>query len=286
MVIFSGNNIEAFRDPAAYFFGGEYHLFFTKTIKENGYIYNFVAHSKSLDLLHWSEPRILTEKDKTKNYCSPGSIIKYKDEYIICVTSYPLKKPFAEESIADDTARLFLMRTKDFKNFSEPELVYAKGDVKNDDAGRMIDPFLLKDKDDDGKYLLFFKQNGVSMSYSRDLVNWTFCGSAEGGENACVLVKDNKYILLHSPENGIGIKESEDLSCWSDKGTLYLNQNEWDWANGRLTAAFAMEARGGTKYRYVLFFHGSRLECPPEIHGAASLAIAFTDDFKKFYYEP
>lgn len=35
--------------------------------------------------------------------------------------------------------------------------------------GRMLDPYLFADKDEPGKYWCFYKQNGVSCSYSRDL---------------------------------------------------------------------------------------------------------------------
>lgn len=286
-VLFQGDKTSAYRDPACVYFDGAYHLFFTLSVKENGYMYNYVARSISRDLLQWTEPKILTEKDNSKNYCSPGSIIRHGEEYLMCITSYPLPKPYAEDSIADETARLHLMRTGDFQTFTPPELIHAKGkECPPGQDGRMIDPFILEDKDQPGRYLLFFKQNGVSLSASADLKHWEFQGSAEAGENACVLVRDGRYLLIHSPENGIGFKESEDLHHWTDKGVCTLNQTEWDWADGRLTAAFAMEAQGATDYQYIMFFHGSREDCPPETHGAASLAMAFTDDFEHFFYHP
>ena len=58
------------------------------------------------------------------------------------------------------------------------------------------------------------------MSYSYDLVNWTFAGHTESGENVSVLVENGKYILFHSPSNGIGIKTSEDLKTWQDRGKV------------------------------------------------------------------
>lgn len=285
-IIFRGNDKEAFRDPTAVFFDGSYHLFFTKSIKENGYMYNFVAHSVSSDLIHWTEPRVITGKDRLKNYCSPGNIIKYKDELFLCVTSYPMPKPYDEQFYADDTARIYFIKTTDFKSFTEPEIIYAKGGENIEEMGRMIDPFVLRDKDNPDRYLLFFKQNGLSISESYDMKNWKFIGSSDAGENACVIVKDGKYMLIHSPEDGIGIKISEDLLSWEDRGVIYLNRKCWDWANGRLTAAFVMESCGKTKYKYIIFFHGSRKECPPETHGAATLAVAYTDDFINFSYEP
>lgn len=286
-VIFYGNQKIAYRDPACFYADGCYHLFFTLSQKESGYMYNFVAKSDSIDLKNWSKPQILTKKDRTKNFCSPGCVLPYQDQYCLCITSYPLLKPYRKDSIADQTARLYLMYTKDFSVFSEPELIHPKGENYTfEEEGRMIDPFLLENKDVPGEYLLFFKQNGVSLSSSRDLKRWSFCGRAEGGENACVLVRNGEYFLIHSPENGIGMKRSSDLIHWIDLGVTTLWQEESPWADGRLTAGFAMEAKGGSRYRYLLFYHGSRKDCPPETHGAASLALAFTDDFQHFHDHP
>ena len=280
-IIFEGDGRLAYRDPACYFHRGRYHLFFTLSVKEDGYMYNYVAHSVSKDLLSFSEPRIITVKDRTKNFCSPGCVIKRGAEFLIAVTSYPMPRPYLERPYADETARLYFISTKDFESFSEPRRIYPKGRVSFEEEGRMIDPFVLFDG---GMYHLFFKQNGVSRSVSRDLEEWTYLGRAEGGENACVLKRDGKYLLIHSPENGIGIKESEDLAVWSDVGTYTLCQESWDFASGRLTAAFAMEAEPSSAYRYLVFFHGSRAEQPPETHGAASLALAFTNDFEHYVF--
>ena len=154
-IIFNGSEKTAYRDPACYYYNGEYHLFFTVSEKENGYMYNRVGHSVSTDLVSFSEPELITVKDCTQNYCSPGNIIKHDDEYLICVTSYPMRAPYSERYYADETARLFFIKTKDFKTFSLPERIYPKGkEVANE--GRMIDPYVLEK---DGEYLLFFKQN-------------------------------------------------------------------------------------------------------------------------------
>ena len=51
-----------------------------------------------------------------------------------------------------------------------------------------------------------------------------------------------------------------------------------------LIAAFAMKAPNDFKYKYIIFFHGS-VDVFPETHGNATLASAFTNDFKKFYYD-
>jgi hypothetical protein len=279
-IIFEGNEKIAYRDPACYYCGGEYHLFFTVSEKENGYMFNYVAHSVSSDLKSFSEPTIITEKDCSKNFCSPGNVIEHNGEYLISVTSYPMPLPYSERFYADETARLFFIRTKDFKTFSSPERIFPKGrDCANE--GRMIDPFVFGEG---GEYLLFFKQNGVSVSRSRDLENWTYMGNIEGGENACIIKDGERYLLIHSPENGIGIKESSDLLEWRDVGLYTLGQEHWDFASGRLTAAFAIPTNDPHPYKYIVFFHGSRADSYPETHGAASLAYAYTNDFETYTF--
>ena len=72
------------------------------------------------------------------------------------------------------------------------------------------------------KWWCFYKQNGVSMSFTCDFKNWTYFGHTESGENACVLVENNEYVLFHSPKNGIAIKRSSDLEHWHDWGDLII----------------------------------------------------------------
>ena len=146
----------------------------------------------------------------------------------------------------------------------------------------MIDPFVFEKAK--GEFLLFFKQNGVSVSRSTNLCDWDFIGHTDGGENACVIENDGRYLLIHSPQNGIGIKESYDLKAWKDVGVYTLEQKQWEWASGRLTAAFAMRAKTACSYQYIVFFHGSRANSTPETHGAASLAIAYTNDFVSYHF--
>lgn len=281
-IIFKGDEKFAYRDPACYFANGTYHLFFTVSEKENGYMYNRVAHSVSKDLKSFSDPEYITEKNYATNFCSPGNVIRSGDEYLICVSSYPMPFKYSERPYADDSARLFFIKTRDFVNYSSPLHIYPKGEDCQDD-GRMIDPFILKNGEE---YLLFFKQNGVSLSRSLDLKSWEYVGRTDGGENACVITEDDRFILIHSPENGIGVKASSDLKSWHDIGTYTLGQGtpDFDFASGRLTAAFAMKNESEAPYKYVVFFHGSRADSHPETHGAASLALAFTDDFKTYAF--
>jgi len=119
------------------------------------------------------------------------------------------------------------------------------------------------------------------MSFSYDLATWTYFGRVEAGENVCVLVEKDEYVLFHSPKNGVGVKRSRDLQAWTDCGLLTLGQAEWPWAQGRLTAGHVLDLRNDPNVgKYVMFFHGSSPEGTREreTHGHASLALAWSDD--------
>lgn len=262
----------AYRDPACYYHNGLYHLFYTLSVLEGDDIYNRLAMRKSSDLLHWGDEHILTPKDAALNFCSPGNVLQKGNHFFLCLCSYPLPNGWQKRPYAEETARLYIMESEDLETFGSPCLLYVKGkDVSEKNMGRMIDPYIFEDKDEEGKYWILYKQNGMSMSYSYDLKNWAYVGHVDAGENACILIDHGEYVLFHSPANGIGIKRSDDLHNWRDEGLLPVFQTVPDWANGRLTAGFVM--RKPEENGYLLFFHGSRKECQPEIHGGASIGL-------------
>ncbi|WP_020532622.1 hypothetical protein [Flexithrix dorotheae] len=284
-IIFKGDDTTAFRDPAILFHNNVFYLFFTLVQTEDGKIYSYTAESHSEDLLNWSPAKILTPKDQALDFSSPGNIIRYKNEWVLCLQTYPRPDYTTDQGVRYGTsdARLFTMRSKDLKNWSAPEIIKVKGpDMEIADMGRMIDPYLLEDKDEKGKWWCFYKQNGVSMSYSYDLQNWTFSGHTKSGENVCVLNENNEYILFHSPPNGISIKRSADLNTWKDWGNLItLGQKDWDWAKGRITAGTVINLKKNKNLgKYLLFFHGSgpKTETEGGFDKNASIGIAWSDD--------
>ncbi|MFY0653178.1 MAG: hypothetical protein JXQ96_14145 [Cyclobacteriaceae bacterium] len=288
-IIFKGNDSTAYRDPAILFHDNVFHLFFTLVRSENGLIYSYTAFSKSKDLINWSPVRIITPKDQNLNFCSPGNVIRFQDEWILCLQTYPRPGLRATDKTRYGTsdARVFIMRSKDLDTWSDPELLSVKGpNVKEADMGRMIDPYLLKDKDEKGKWWCFYKQNGVSMSYSHDLRNWTFYGHTESGENVCVLNENGEYILFHSPHNGISIKRSSNLQNWEDWGDLIvLGQKKWDWAKGRISAGAVIDLRENAAYaKYLMFFHGSgpKTEKEGDFDKNASIGVAWSNDLLRW----
>ena len=277
----SGNENVAYRDPCGHFHDGVFRVWHTLIRGRAGS--NWVAVTavvESRDLINWSEPRPVTREGRAFNYSSPGNVIRFGGAWVMCLQTYPGTggKP------GDNTARIFTMVSSDLKTWTEPRLLRVKGpEVARKEMGRMIDPYLIEDKDDRGTWWCFYKQNGASMSWSRDLHTWTFARRVDAGENVCLLVEHDEYIMFHSPENGVGIKRSRNLEEWTDHGLLTLGQKEWNWAAGRVTAGHVLDLRREPGVgKYVMFFHGSSREGRDiqEIHGHASLGIAWSDDLE------
>ncbi len=179
------------------------------------------------------------------------------------------------------------MRSQNLEEWSQPEMLRVKGpDVPREQMGRMIDPYLLEDAGEPGKWWCFYKQDGVSMSWSRDLETWTYFGRRDAGENVCVLADNGEYVLFHSPKNGIGIKRSKDLDTWTDdRGLITLGQDWWPWAQARLTAGFVLDLRADPRVgKYLMFFHGASEEGAKmhRAHGHGSLALAWSNDLRNW----
>tara|TARA_R110002124_G_scaffold194936_4_gene362041 strand:- start:1303 stop:2289 length:987 start_codon:yes stop_codon:yes gene_type:complete len=284
-IIFQGNDSVAYRDPAILFHENMFYLFYTIVQSEDGLIYSYTATSKSRDLKNWSPGKIITPKGQHLNYCSPGNVIRFKDEWIISLQTYPRPGLRDKDPLMYGTAdaRVFIMRSKDLENWSEPELLKVKGpNVKEADMGRMIDLYLVEDKDEKGKWWSFYKQKGVSMSYSYDFKNWTYCCHTKSGENVTVLTENEKYLLFHSPHNGIAIKRSSNLKDWEDwLDLIVLGQKDWEWAKGRISAGTVINLTNNPKVgKYVMFFHGSgpKTEEEGDFDRNASLGISWSND--------
>lgn len=273
-IMIQGDEITAHRDPAAHYHEGVFRVFHTLCRKEEDGYYWYLAVTKSTDLVHWSKPRILTPRDRTLNYSSPGNVVRLGDQWVLCLQTYPEQR---------DKRRIWQMTSRDLEEWSKPELLRVKGpDVSVEDMGKMIDPYLLGDKDKPGRWWCFYKQNGMSMSSSDDgMKTWTYRRSTRCGENVCVLVQDDRYLIVHAPKNGIGIKESKDLKSFKDVRHLTLGQDNWPWAQGRMTAAMVLDLREDPRVgKYLMFFHGSTKAGKKQLagHGRASLALAWSDD--------
>ena len=275
-IILQGGPGRSYRDPAVIYHDGIFRLFCTVIrLEPDGRRYLYTALSRSTNLTVWTEPQLLTPRDLNLNFTSPGDVVRFGPDWILCLASYP--RPNGER-YGNANARVWIMRSRDLDHWSAPELLKVKGpDVPVDQMGRMIDPYLFPDKDDPGVWWCFYKQNGASRSWSRDLKTWHYSGRVDAGENVCVLVDNGEYVMFHSPTNGIGTKRSRDLKTWRDTGWTALGQPDWDWARGRVTAGFVLDLRREPGIgKYLMFFHGSGLEDDPTSY--ASLGLAWSDD--------
>ena len=89
-ILFRGDATTAYRDPAAIYSDGWFYLYFTLTkIEGPGQVFQYAAWSKSSDLLHWTEPKIFTPRDNRLNYGSPGDVIRFAGEWVLCLQTYP-----------------------------------------------------------------------------------------------------------------------------------------------------------------------------------------------------
>ena len=152
-VILAGDDRFGYRDPAAFYHDGVFYLYFTMVEKEEQEQYFTIGMSKSRDLVNWSEPVSLTERDKRKEYSSPGNLLEYNGKYYLCMQTYCREN---KELYGNERCRIYMMETEDFEHFGEPVLLRVKGDeVPEAEMGRMIDPFFLRDREDPEKIWVF-----------------------------------------------------------------------------------------------------------------------------------
>ena len=291
-ILLRGDAATAYRDPAALYVDGFFHLFFTLVQTEaNGAVYMYVATTKSADLQNWTPVRPLTPRDSFLNFSSPGNIVRYEDRWILCLQTYP--RPNGEK-YGNNTSRLWVMETTDINDWSgaSPRLLRVKGnDIPVSEMGRMIDPYLVQSPEEPGKWWCFYKQNGASASTSFDLQTWQYEGRVEAGENVCILPTTKAYgddksgfLMFHSPKNGIGIKRSRDLRDWEEVGFTTLGQSDWLWARGRITAGFVLDMTAEPCVgKYLMFFHGSGPDDEETFFDTqASLGLAWSDDLQNW----
>jgi len=150
-ILLRGDARTAYRDPLLIHHDGTFYLYYSYVLEQEDHlIYWYVALSTSPDLRAWSAPRILTPKDQNLNYSSPGNIVRVGDEWIMTLQTYPIANFRRGDKLrfCDARARVHLMRSKDLLTWSPPELLRVKGpDIPESAMGKMIDPYLLRDKD-------------------------------------------------------------------------------------------------------------------------------------------
>jgi len=283
-LLIKGDSNHAYRDPTVIYKDGIFRLYCTLVeTEEDGGIYMYTVMFRSYNLVDWDGSVKLTVRDRACNYSSPGNIVEYNGKYIMCLQSYCRENG---EKYGNSGSRIFTMESSDLESWSNPEVMAVKGDMPVSELGRMIDPYLIYDRNT-GLWNCFYKQNGVSRSVSRDLKTWKYCGSFNGGENTSVIDTGNGYYMFHSPHNGIGVKCSRNLEDWEDVGEpLTFGQSEWGWARGRLTAGFVLPYDDNGRTVYLMFFHGTGPEDESAIFDThACIGLAWSYDLKHWNWK-
>ena len=280
-IIIEGDSRYAYRDPAVVFHDGVFYLYFTVVIFEDDQFYARLGLMTSRDLINWSDIEYLSPLDPEINLCGPGNIIRFEDQWIICASLYPT--PEKGRYGGNENSRATILRSDDLRHWSDPEVLQLR-----EHMGRTIDPFLVEDLNEKGKWwcLYKFQFTGVSYSSSRDLRNWRYEGIVKGQhfENACAIRKDNYIYLMYSPENGMEIKRTRDMESWEDVAQTTLGQEDWPWSQRRITAGFILEMDLPNLPRYLMFFHGSRHCATPATHSMANLALCWSDDLLNWHW--
>jgi hypothetical protein len=91
--------------------------------------------------------------------------------------------------------------------------------------------------------------------------------------------------MMHSPQNGMRLKRSDDMMEWTDvSGRITLGQTRWPWARGRITAGFLLDCSRIRKEKWGLFFHasGPRTEDEGDFDRNASIGVAFSSSLDGF----
>lgn len=275
----------AVRDPATIFHDGVYRCFHTAVERRGDRYALFVDVTQSRDLETWSPPRRLADDDL--NFSSPGNVIWYRDRWILCVQSYPVK---AGESHGSDESRLWLMESFDLDTWSEPRRLQAEGcQAEWAKSRRQIDPYLIEHN---GQFWCFYKTDGqLGLLVSDDLKMWReasptrpvlSAGETPDGstlENPCVICDNDEFRLFFAPcraGRGIGVARSRDLLHWSD--VRYLDFPPLPWASGGPTAAMVLDTRA-ERGEWTMFFHGDR-KGPHD----AALGIAWNTDLEQWHF--
>ena len=277
----------AARDPALVFDGERLRCYYTLAEQSAGHYWLSVEVVDTRDLQTWSHPRRLTVSPL--NFSSPGNALRVGNEWVLCVQSYPIDPG---EKYGNETSRLWLMRSPDLQNWSEPRMIYPQGcQVRWTASQRQIDPYLVRHA---GNFYCFYKTGGqLGLLVSPDLDHWQEAspdrpvlgaGDTPDGvtvENPCVVEAPGGYAMIFAPcrpLRGIGLAYSTDLLRWQD--VHYLDFPALPWADNGPTAGMVLDLRRETG-RWLMAFHGERAAHQTNAHSAA-LALAWGEDLENW----
>jgi hypothetical protein len=190
-----------------------------------------IGYAESLDLIHWGQQKTIPVGeiiDSTYNCWAPEIFYDdIKKQYMIYWSSN-----VGEWKKMGSEGRIYYVTTKDFKIFSEPQILFRNGFPAGGAPGNdgPIDAFIHKDRN--GRYILFYKKDdnsGVPNLYYR--VGRTPEGiwgeesgpikPSTGDEGPSCIKIGNRYCIFTDPFEGdyAYVFSSKNLKDWQREAT-------------------------------------------------------------------
>jgi beta-xylosidase len=200
---------------------GKFHMVWTVSWNEKG-----IGYASSEDLLHWSEQKfvpVMEHEPNARNTWAPELTYDEKNKEYMIYWATTITGLYPETQSEEENAynhRMYYVTTKDFKNFSDTELLYEPG-------FNVIDATIVKDKK---RYVMFLKdetrepaEKNIKVAYSKNLTGPYSAASAPitgsyWAEGPTTLKLGNKWIVYFDKytEHQMGAVESVDLKYWTD----------------------------------------------------------------------
>lgn len=267
------------RDPAAVDADGILHVFHTVVRTSASPPEMWIEVTTSIDLRSWTTPRQVTPPVPGRNFSSPGNVVRWRDEWVMCLQSYPIRPG---EEYGDETCRLWLSRSRDLVEWSTPEPLRISGSTA---SLRRIDPFLVIDG---GRVLCLHKARGeiailqassldpgsewTALDEGRPVFTAALTPDGSTVENPAVVQDGVGWVLIAAAVRagrGILLARSDDPTTW-DPGR-YLDLPVLPWAPGGPTAATVIPTPRRAD-PWTMLLHGDG----PGPHGGALALLAAT----------
>ncbi len=201
---------------------GTFHLVWTTGWEDSGF-----GYSSSKDLTNWSEPKFVSItrgilKDGVRNTWAPELFYdEATQEFMIVWASARRKIPGLKTGFKGDH-RQYVMRTKDFKSFSDPYPLFGEEFIDM----AIIDSCILKAK---SQYYVFFKMESDNLiDGGKQGVHWTAAPSLSGPwskpkpipgahgdcEGPTIIQLMDQWVLYW--DHPVGAAISSDLEQWQE----------------------------------------------------------------------
>lgn len=200
---------------------GLFHMVWTVSWKDKG-----IGYANSKDLINWSEQQfipVMTKEESARNTWAPEITYDPSSKTYMIYWATTITGKFPETAAKKENGhnhRIYYVTTKDFKTFSDTQLLYDPG-------FNVIDATIVKDKN---RFVMFLKdetpepaQKNLKIAYSDQLTGpYSVAGPAITGnywaEGPTVLRKGNDWLVYFDRyrDHKFGAILSSDLKNWKD----------------------------------------------------------------------